>query len=208
MNKAVWIGAPLAFFFITGVQSELNASSDAPVVSEPDPAPLRTLAQSDISWFDDTEGHKEIVTRGINMVMRDNPSCRSLTSQAGNLVPMRSTSRGSNADPVFFIGCDNGNVWFSKSEVERDAPLGEANAIDSVAAGNQCKQALNTAAKQAGVSLQGVSWFPAFETWNNGRTRATVQFESGDVAMNASCLFDGQKLIEVKICQADGFCVV
>ncbi|MBY5371466.1 hypothetical protein [Rhizobium leguminosarum] len=76
----------------------------------------RVYVEADFSWEWDTLDYKDTLLSAMNKISRETPGCSELDTAS----LARSPTRGTPADPVFFITCDpNGramNVWFKPTD--------------------------------------------------------------------------------------------
>ncbi|MFS8980891.1 hypothetical protein PO002_41945 [Cupriavidus necator] len=77
------------------------------------------FTEEDFLWDKKLSPYKKIVVAGVNSVYRENEQCGEISPETAYISP----TRGTKADPVFFVTCgtppDALNVYFSKSDVEK-----------------------------------------------------------------------------------------
>ena len=161
----------------------------------------RTLVESDFYWDAATEPHKDIIIRGVNMVHRDNTRCRTIDASSAYI----SSSRGSTSNPVFFVTCGSGanafNVFFSKSDVESNAPMLAIAHISRSAAIDACENyAKVNASHPSTVSFSRVMNLSVSQL-PNGRTSVDSKFTAKnsfglELTFDIRCLFDGNSFLE------------
>lgn len=80
-------------------------------------AQATVFTEADFLWDKKTEPHKKVIIAGVNKIHRENPGCKTIDTSSAYV-----SSRGTAADPVFFVTCGTGrnafNVFFSKADVQ------------------------------------------------------------------------------------------
>jgi len=163
--------------------------------------PTRTFIEADFYWDDTLTPHKDIIIRGVNMVYRDNKNCNIIDPSSAYI----SSNQGTDSDPVFFVTCGSGpnvfNSFFSKSEVEKGAPMRAIENISRLGAIEGCEQyAKLNATNPSTVSFSRVMDLTVIER-PNGRTSVNSTFTASnafgvDLKFDIQCLYDGATFLE------------
>ncbi|MEJ8837771.1 hypothetical protein [Ramlibacter sp. AN1133] len=81
------------------------------------------FTEADFGWDQFTRDYKAIIIAGVNKLARENSACKAIDPATAS----RSTTKGSKADPVFWVTCGTGNaarnIFFTKSDVENNRVL-------------------------------------------------------------------------------------
>lgn len=190
-------------------QNALAGTQTAPAMQQTAAASgKRTFVENEFYWDKDNSPYKDVIVKGTNKVFRENTRCHSLDPQSATT----STNKGTKKDPVFYVTCqtEDGqpfNVFFSKSDVEGGASLAAAAHINRGDALLACRDyAKAHATHPSSVDFStfldlGTTEFP------NGRTRLDSSFTAKnafnmEAKFNISCIFEGGKLIEGTIAEA------
>lgn len=161
------------------------------------------FSEDDIVWDKDTMHHKKLVLAGVNKIHQENPRCKDI--DVGSV--SKSTSRGTKADPVFFVLCGKGtdsfNAFFAKSDVEKGVNLDGVN-LDSSQAVYLCQAHIKNNANYP--STVNLSVLQVIEH-PNGRTTVNASFTAKnsfnlELKYNLHCLVDKKGFIEAQIAEA------
>jgi hypothetical protein len=175
---------------------------------ETDSTGKRVYVESYFYWDDDTKPYKSIVVKGVNKVLRENENCAKVDTGTAS----RSGERGTKSDPVFFVTCYDKtdrpfNVWFSASDVKKDEKLAAIKPIDHGAAVDACESAAKERATHPStVNFSRLLYLSVLE-WPSGRVKVISRFKAKnsfglELAYDISCLFEGLKMIEVLVWEA------
>lgn len=169
----------------------------------------RVYVEEDFHWDADTRRHKPQIIAVVNRIARDHPGCGS-----GRIDPQsvaRSTSRGSSADPVFFVTCGSGtaafNVWFRPADAANGTRFVPVRPLARSEATLACEAAAKAAATHPStVSFSRVMSL-SYQTWYSGRARVASTFTARnafnlELTYAISCLFEGTRMIDVSVAEA------
>lgn len=165
------------------------------------------FTEADFNWDATTSKYKEIIVAGVNKVHRENARCKSIDPSSAYL----SSSKGTPADPVFFVTCGSGmgvfNVFFSESDVEKDVSMPATAHLAKVRAIDLCEAyAKSNATHPSTVSFSRVLDLAVSEH-PNGRTTVASSFTAKnsfnlELKHNIRCLLDSNGLIEANVAEA------
>ena len=165
------------------------------------------FTEADFSFDKKTRPFKNIIITGVNKIHRENSRCKNIDPYSAYI----SGSKGSESNPVFFVTCGKGykvfNVFFSKSDVEKDIKISEKKHISKLRATDLCENyAKSNAAHPSTVDFSRIIDLSIYET-PNGRTRVSSTFTAKnsfnlELKHNISCLLDSNGLIEASINEA------
>lgn len=151
------------------------------------------FSEQDFYWDKDTSKYKELLISQVNRIHANNPACREI--DPGTLT--KSTSKGTDKDPVFFVTCgsDNSihNVFFSKSEAESGEISAAPKAMNESDAIEHCTESIkqNTSIPSS-VNTHNILG-KAYMAHANGNALVTLDFDAknalGDVVeFQAKCI--------------------
>lgn len=166
---------------------------------EPTPTPAKvnqqytTFKTEDFFWDDSTRPYEALIVEGVNRLHRQNPDCAKINP--GTLG--RSTTRGSDSNPSFFIACGEGYNAFiyhiSKEAIEKNANLGPMPNLKRSEAIALCEKYARSVATNPGTvdfsKLIGLS----IKEFPNGNSRVDSTFTAENqlgmkVKFEVSCL--------------------
>lgn len=119
---AMIAGATLLSVLFLGMCSSHNSNKPS---NEQKPNSFRTFTETDFNFTAKESKYKDIIISGVNRVHKEIPACDEIHPHSATI----SSSKGTKKDPVFFVTCGNAekagafNVWFSKSDIEKNAPI-------------------------------------------------------------------------------------
>lgn len=197
MQTRLMIGVLLLLLVACGESSE---SSNVQPIARTE-APLKTFVESDFYWDATLEPYKSIIISGVNMVHRDNSTCRTIDPSSAYI----STNRGSASDPVFYVTCGSNlnttNVFFSKSDVESGATMRAPAHIARATAIQECEDYAKANVNQPdSVSFSQIMDLAVTEH-PNGRTTVISSFTAKNTlgveqSFDIRCLYDGTSFLE------------
>ena len=168
----------------------------------------KTFTEKDFYWDDQTSPHKQTIIAGVNKVHRENKRCAQIDPGSAYI----SSSKGTKNDPVFFVTCGKGNgvfnVFFSKSEVEKDKKLSAVSHIDRATAIKICEKYV----KQNATHPSTVDYSKLIDmkvnNFPNGNTRVETTFTAKnsfnlELEHKVECLFNASGFIEGIITEID-----
>lgn len=163
------------------------------------------FTEKDFYWEKEMIPHKKVIIDGVNMLHQKNPKCRDIDPGTADI----SRSKGTKADPMFFVYCGKGAeqapVFFSKSDVaKKSASIGAVRYMDQTTATSMCEQSAKASAthpssvKFSRIMGLGVQRFP------NGRLAIHSTFKAKNSfglegKYRIRCLFSDKELIETEI---------
>lgn len=172
-----------------------------------DSSGTEVFSEADFSFDKKTRPYKNIIIAGVNKIHRENSRCKNIDPSSAYI----SGSKGSKSNPVFFVTCGKGykvfNVFFSKSDVEKDKKFRAKKHISKSRATNLCENyAKSNATHPSTVDFSRIMDLSVYET-PNGRTRVTSTFTAKnsfnlELKHKISCLLDSGGLIEASINEA------
>ena len=159
----------------------------------------------DFIWTKGILPYKDIIVAGVNKVHKENSSCKDIDPSSAYI----SGSKGTKANPVFFVTCGVGvgihNVFFSKSDVEMDKKMRAVQPIGKSGALRICHDAIMRKANFPSTvdfhTLTGTSVYEAA----NGNTDVRILFDAKNALGNelpykARCLIlPNGKLVTINI---------
>lgn len=164
------------------------------------------FSETDFTWDKGTSPYKKVIVAGVNRIHQQNQRCRSVDTAS----IAKSTSKGSAADPVFYVTCRDGsdsfNAFFSKSEVEKNASM-DGGHIPREKAVNLCEAYVRASATHPStVDFSKVMSLQVVEH-PNGRTTVNSTFTAKngygvEAKYNVSCMLDKSGAIEGNIAEA------
>lgn len=116
-------GAALLALIVFGMYS--CAANKDEKTEDQQPKSFRTFTETDFKFTAKESKYKDIIIAGVNRVHREIPGCDDIHHHSATI----SSSKGTKKNPVFFVSCGNAeklgafNVWFSKSDIEKNAPI-------------------------------------------------------------------------------------
>lgn len=162
---------------------------------------------ADFSFDRKTRPYKGIIIAGVNKIHRENSRCKNINTSSAYI----SSSKGSKSNPVFYVTCGKGykvfNVFFSKSDVEKDKKFRAKKHISKSKASDLCENyAKSKASHPSTVDFSRIMELSVYET-PNGRTRVRSTFTAKnsfnlELKHKISCLLDSNGLIEANISEA------
>lgn len=162
------------------------------------------FTEQDFLFDKKTRKHKKIIIKGVNKIHRENSKCKDIDTASAYL----SGSKGTKSDPVFYVTCGKGskvfNVFFSKSDVEKNKTFGAKKHIKKSKATRICEDyAKSKATHPSTVDFSKFLNLSSYET-PNGRTRISSTFTAKnslnlELEYNITCLFNDSGLIEANI---------
>jgi hypothetical protein len=168
-----------------------------------DPRGIESFDSSSFQWTSKTKRHASVIVTGVNQIQRQNPNCTQIDTGSVDI----STSKGTPANPVFYVTCRNGdkpfNVFFSKSQVEGGKDLSGRH-IDHPAAVNACE----AYAKSHAMNPSTVDFSRAYALkiidFPNGRTKVQSTFTAASKLGVTSkywidCTFDANGLMDAVV---------
>ncbi len=175
---------------------------------ETDTSGNRTYVEADFYWDKDTSRYKPQLVAAVNRIVTENDNC--LSVDPGTL--SKSGSRGTAANPVYFVTCngpqDNPfNVWFERDDGTSTKSFAAIRNISRGDAVLACEQAAKTAATNPQTVDFSTFMDVAYLTYPNGRTRLLSSFTAKNAfgvegSFTIGCLFDGGQLIETVVNEA------
>ena len=169
-----------------------------------DSSGIEIFTEADFLFDKNTRQHKNIIMAGVNKIHRENKRCKKIDPSSAYI----SSSKGSKANPVFFVTCGKGhkvfNVFFSKSDIAKGKKFQQKKHISKSKATNLCeKYAKLKAAHPSTVNFSRGIDLSVYET-PNGRTRITSTFTAKNsfnlkLKHEISCLFNSYGLMEANI---------
>ena len=165
------------------------------------------FTEADFTFDGKTRPYKDVIMVGVNKVHRENSRCKDIDPSSAYI----SSSKGTKSDPVFYVTCGKDlkvfNVFFSKSEVEKDMKFVEKKHITRSRAIELCENyAKSKATHPSTLDFSRFMDLSVLET-PNGRTRVTSTFTAKnsfnlELEHNISCLLNSNGLIEASISEA------
>ena len=165
------------------------------------------FTEADFSFDKKISPYKNIIIAGVNKIHRENKRCKKIDPYSAYI----SGSKGTESNPVFFVTCGTDhkafNVFFSKSDIEKDKKFRAKQHISRSRATNLCESyAKSNAVHPSTVDFSRIMNLSAYET-PNGRTRITSTFTAKnsfnlELEYEISCLLDSNGLIEANINEA------
>lgn len=165
------------------------------------------FTEADFFFDKKTRPYKNIIIAGVNKIHRENSRCKNIDPSSAYI----SGSKGTKSNPVFFVTCGKGykvfNVFFSKSDVEKDKKFRAKKHISKSRATDLCENyAKSNATHPSTVDFSRIMDLSVYET-PNGRTRVTSTFTAINsfnlkIKHKISCLLDSNGLIEANINEA------
>ena len=172
-----------------------------------DSSGAEVFTEADFSFYKETRPHKNIIIAGVNKIHRENSRCKNIDPSSADI----SGSKGTKSNPVFFVTCGKGykvfNVFFSKSDVEKDKKFRAKKHLSKSRATDLCESyAKSNATYPSTVDFSRIMDLSVYET-PNGRTRITSTFTAKnsfnlEIKHKISCLLDSGGLIESNISEA------
>ncbi len=162
------------------------------------------FTKADFYFDKKTRKYKKIIIAGVNKIHRENSRCKDIDTSSAYI----SGSKGTKSNPVFFVACGKGaksfNVFFSKSDIEKDKKMVAKKHISKAQATRLCED--HAKSKATHPSTVDFSKFLNLSTYEtpNGRTRISSTFTAKnslnlELEYNITCLFNGAGLIEANI---------
>lgn len=165
---------------------------------------IEVFSEADFMFDNKTLPYKKIIISGVNKIHRENSKCKNIDTSSAYI----SGSKGTKLNPVFYVTCGKGfkafNVFFSKSDVEKDKKFRAKRHIRKSRAINICENYSKSNARHPStVDFSRVFDLSIYET-PNGRTRVTSTFTAKnsfnlELKHKISCLLDSNGLIEANI---------
>ena len=165
------------------------------------------FSEKDFDFDADTRPYRDIIIAGVNKAHREDQRCKKIDTGTADI----SQSRGSPADPVFYVTCGEGvnvvNVFFSKSEIEKDKTLRAPQHVSRSSAIDACEQyAKQSATHPSTVKFSRIMDLAVTEH-PNGRTTVISSFTAKnsfnlEEKFEIHCLMDATGLFEAEITQA------
>lgn len=169
-----------------------------------DSSGTEVFTEADFSFDKKTLPYKNIIIAGVNKIHRENSRCRHIDPSSAYI----SSSKGTKSDPVFYVTCGKGasvfNVFFSKSDVEKDKKFKAKKHISKSRAIDLCEgYAKSHATHPSTVEFSRIMDLSVYEA-PNGRTRVTSTFTAKNsfnlkLKYKISCLLNSDGLIEASI---------
>lgn len=172
-----------------------------------DQAGKEVFTEADFLWDQTIEPYKEIIIAGVNKVHRENSRCTAIDASSAYI----SSSRGTPADPVFFVTCGEGfnafNVFFSKSEVEANSAMRAVPHIDRALAIQLCEEHAKSSATHPSTVEFSKFLDLAVSEHPNGNTTVASTFSAKnsfnlELKYNIRCLVNALGLFEGNINEA------
>lgn len=161
----------------------------------------RVFTEEDFYWDAKSKPHKQTIIAGVNKIHSENARCAQIDPSSAAV----SSSKGTKADPVFYVTCGEGagvfNVFFSKSEVAAGTPMTAAQHIERVRAADLCERYVKSHANHPStVDFSRVMDLQVIEH-PNGRTTLNSTFTAKnslnlETKHKIRCLLDKRGLIE------------
>jgi len=171
---------------------------------EVDSSSAEVFSEADFSFDKKTRPYKDIIIAGVNKIHSENSRCKNIDPLSAYI----SGSKGSKSNPVFFVTCGKGykvfNVFFSKSDVEKDKKFRAKKHINKSRATDLCENYAKSNAKHPStVDFSRIIELSVHET-PNGRTRVTSTFTAKnslnlEIKHKISCLLSSSGLITANI---------
>ena len=165
------------------------------------------FTEADFNWDATTSKYKKVIVAGVNKVHRENARCKSIDPLSAYL----SSSKGTPADPVFFVTCGSGvgafNVFFSKSDLEKGVSMPAAAHLAKDRAIDLCEAyATSNATHPSTVSFSRVLDLAVSEH-PTGRTTVASSFTAKnsfnlELKYKIRCLLDSDGLIQANVAEA------
>jgi hypothetical protein len=165
------------------------------------------FTEADFMWDKNTTPHKKTIIAGVNKVHKENVNCKKIDPYSAYL----SSSKGTAADPVFYVTCGEGvnsfNAFFSKSEVDKNKKLSAIKHIDKNTVIQNCEEyAKNNATHPSTVDFSRIMDLVVVEH-PNGNTTVTSSFTAKnsfnlELKYNIRCLSNAGGLFEASINEA------
>ncbi len=168
-----------------------------------DSSGIEIFTEADFSFDNKTRPYKKIIIAGVNKIHRENSRCKNIDTSSAYI----SSSKGSKANPVFFVTCGKDkvfNVFFSKSDIKKDKKFIAKKHINKSRAIDLCENyAKENAIHPSTVSFSRIINLSVHET-PNGRTRVTSTFTAKnsfdlELKYKISCLLSSGGLIEANM---------
>ena len=169
-----------------------------------DSSGAEVFSEADFSFDKKTRPYKNIIIAGVNKIHRENSRCKNIDPSSAYI----SGSKGTKSNHVFFVTCGKGykvfNVFFSKSDVEKDKQFRAKKHISKSRATDLCENyAKSNATHPSTVDFSRIMDLSVYET-PNGRTRVTSTFTAKnsfnlEIKHKISCLLNSGGLIEANI---------
>ncbi len=169
-----------------------------------DSSGVEVFTEADFYFDKKTRPYKNIIISGVNKIHRENSRCKNIDPSSAYI----SGSKGTKSNPVFFVTCGKDykvfNVFFSKSDVEKDKQFRAKKHISKSRATDLCENyAKSNATHPSTVDFSRIMNLSVYET-PNGRIRVTSTFTAKnsfnlEIKHKISCLIDGNGLIEASI---------
>lgn len=169
-----------------------------------DQAMKEVFTEADFIWDQTIEPYKDIIIAGVNKVHRENSRCTTIDASSAYI----SSSRGTPADPVFFVTCGEGfnafNVFFSKSEVEANSAMTAVRYIDRALAIQMCEEHAKASATHPSTVEFSKFLDLVVSEHPNGNTTVTSTFTAKnsfnlELQYDIRCLVNAQGLFEGSI---------
>ena len=166
------------------------------------------FTEADFYWDEDTTPYKAIIVAGVNKIHRENARCKTIDPGTASI----SGSKGTQADPVFFVTCGSGmdvfNVFFAKADVAKGDSMRASAHLDKSRAIDLCeKYAKFNATHPSTVEFSRFVDLAVTEH-PNGRTTVNSSFKAKnsfnlELKYNIRCLLSPKGLIEANVAEAN-----
>lgn len=169
-----------------------------------DQSGVEVFTESDFSFDKKTLPYKKIIIAGVNKVHREDARCKKIEPSSAYI----SSTKGSSSNPVFYVTCGSDievfNVFFSKSDIEKDLKLSEIKHIVKSEAIKQCENyAKSNAVNPSTVDFSNFIDLSVKEH-PNGNTTVISSFSAKNrlnlkLKYNIRCLSNARGLFEASI---------
>ncbi len=161
----------------------------------------RVFTEADFYFDKKSAPHKATIIAGVNKIARENDRCKDIDPSSATI----STSKGTPANPVFYVTCGKGasvhNVFFSKSDVELGKAMAAAQNLPRTVAVDLCEKHVKSNANHPSTvkfSSERVMEHANGRTTVEGSFKAKNSFNL-ELAYDVKCLLDSKGVIEASI---------
>ena len=171
---------------------------------------LPVISEADFYFDKHTTPYKEQIIATVKRLQREHSGCRDISP--GSVA--KSSSKGSAADPVFFVMCGKGsnitNVFFSKSDMDKQASIVAKKHYGETKSIYQCKDAAIARASNPSTVDFSTLLNAATKEIGGGKTIVQSSFTAKnsygmELKYDIQCIVDhAGKVIDVKMNQAKG----
>jgi hypothetical protein len=145
---------------------------------------VEKFTEDDFIWDKKIRPYKKIIIAGVNKVHKENSSCKHIDPSSAYI----SGSRGSKADPVFYVTCGTEsnmfNVYFSKSDVEKSKKMRAVQPVSKTVAMQKCADGIRAKVMFPSTVDLHIITGTSVKAHPNGNTTVWMNFDAKNALDN------------------------